>query len=61
MRRKEKEITDKSEIESIIGKSQVCRMGLSEDGRAYIVRCVLDTKITACIFILPKKAGKLKY
>ena len=37
MRRKEKEITDKSEIEAIIRKSQVCRLGLSDEGLAYIV------------------------
>ncbi|MGD8962612.1 MAG: pyridoxamine 5'-phosphate oxidase family protein [Desulfobacterales bacterium] len=37
MRRKEKEITDKSEIESVIRKSQICRLGLSENGLPYIV------------------------
>ena len=37
MQRKEKEITDKSEIESIIRKAQVCRLGLSDEGLAYIV------------------------
>ena len=37
MRRKEKEITDRSDIEAIIRKSQVCRLGLSDEGLAYIV------------------------
>jgi nitroimidazol reductase NimA-like FMN-containing flavoprotein (pyridoxamine 5'-phosphate oxidase superfamily) len=37
LRRKEKEITDKSEIESVIRKSQICRLGLSENGLPYIV------------------------
>ena len=37
MRRKEKEITDAQEIESIIRKSQVCRLALVDDGRPYIV------------------------
>ena len=37
MRRKEKEISDKAEIEIIILKSEVCRLGLSDDGVAYIV------------------------
>ena len=37
MRRKEKEIIDKSEIESIIYKSMVCRLGLANDGTPYIV------------------------
>ena len=37
MRRKEKEITDKGEIDAIICKSQICRLGLSDKGIAYIV------------------------
>ena len=37
MRRKEKEITNKTEIESVIRKSQICRLGLSENGLPYIV------------------------
>ncbi len=37
MRRKEKEISEKSEIESIIHKSIVCRVGLSNDNFPYIV------------------------
>jgi hypothetical protein len=37
LRRKEKEITDRNEIEAIIRKSQVCRLGLSDEGLAYIV------------------------
>lgn len=37
MRRKEKEITDKNAIESIILKSPVCRLALAEGDRPYIV------------------------
>jgi nitroimidazol reductase NimA-like FMN-containing flavoprotein (pyridoxamine 5'-phosphate oxidase superfamily) len=37
LRRKEKEITDKSEIESIIRKSLVCRLGMLDEGLPYIV------------------------
>ena len=37
MRRKEKEITGKSEIEAIIHKSMVCRIALSDDNIPYIV------------------------
>jgi nitroimidazol reductase NimA-like FMN-containing flavoprotein (pyridoxamine 5'-phosphate oxidase superfamily) len=37
MRRKEKEITEKSEIEAIIHKSMVCRIALSDDNTPYIV------------------------
>jgi len=37
MRRKEKEITEKSEIEDVIHKAIVCRMGLSDNNIPYIV------------------------
>lgn len=37
MRRKEKEITEISEIEAIIQKSIVCRVGMSENNIPYIV------------------------
>lgn len=37
MRKKEKEIKDRSVIESIIKKATVCRIALSEDNVAYIV------------------------
>ena len=37
MRRKDKEITDSIEIESIIQRSVVCRLGLMDDNRPYIV------------------------
>jgi len=37
MRRKEKEITDKTAMESIILKSSVCRLAMSEEDRPYIV------------------------
>ena len=37
MRRKDKEITDRGTIDSIIAESKVCRLGLSEKNQAYIV------------------------
>ena len=37
MRRKEKEITDIDEIESIIRKADVCRLGLAVDNTPYVV------------------------
>ena len=37
MRRKEKEITDKAEIESIISNARVCRLAMVDDGAPYIV------------------------
>jgi nitroimidazol reductase NimA-like FMN-containing flavoprotein (pyridoxamine 5'-phosphate oxidase superfamily) len=37
LRRKDKEITDRSEIESIIRKALVCRLGLTDNGTPHIV------------------------
>ncbi|MBW2599540.1 MAG: pyridoxamine 5'-phosphate oxidase family protein [Deltaproteobacteria bacterium] len=37
MRRKDKEITDRDVIDSIIKESTVCRLGLSEENQPYIV------------------------
>jgi len=37
MRRKEKEITDRSEIDAIINASVVCRLALASDNQPYLV------------------------
>ncbi len=37
MRRKDKEITDKKEIENILKKSQICRIGMVDGDKPYIV------------------------
>ena len=37
MRKKEKEIQDRAEIEAVIRKAEVCRLGLSADGQPYVV------------------------
>lgn len=37
MRRKDKEISDNSEIEDILNKAQVCRLGLCENNIPYVV------------------------
>ena len=37
MRRKDKEITDRAEIEQIIARAQVCRLGLIDQQQPYIV------------------------
>ena len=37
MRRKELEITDRTEIDEIIKSAEVCRLGLSDNGMPYIV------------------------
>lgn len=37
MRRKEKEILDKEVLEKILAESEICRLGLIDEGEAYIV------------------------
>lgn len=37
MRRKEKQITDQNQIDGIIKQARVCRLGLSDNGRPYVV------------------------
>jgi uncharacterized protein len=37
MRRKDKEITERELIDSVISQSQVCHIGLCDEGRAYII------------------------
>jgi len=37
VRRKEKQITDQNQIDGIIKQARVCRLGLSDNGRPYVV------------------------
>ena len=37
MRRREREITDRAEMESILGEASVCRLALADDGEPYVV------------------------
>ena len=37
MRRKDREITDRAEIEAILHEAMVCRIGLADDGEPYVV------------------------
>ena len=57
MRRKDKEITDKSLIESILQKSKVCRIGLSRDNEPYIVPVIFAYEEN-CIYFHSAHAGK---
>lgn len=50
MRRKEKQITEKNEIEFIIRKSTVCRLGLADAGRPYIVPLCFGYRDNALYF-----------
>jgi nitroimidazol reductase NimA-like FMN-containing flavoprotein (pyridoxamine 5'-phosphate oxidase superfamily) len=60
MRRREKEITEKRAIESIIMKSSVCRLGLSEDDRPYIVPLCFGYKDNALYFHSGREGKKLE-
>ena len=60
MRRKEKEITDKSEIESIIRNSQVCRLGLADDGLPYIVPLCFGYRGDTLFFHSAKEGRKIE-
>jgi len=60
LRRKEKEITDKSEIESIIRKSLVCRLGLADNGTPYIVPLCFGYKDNSLYFHSAKEGRKIE-
>ena len=60
MRRKEKEITDKNEIESIIRKSMVCRLGLADDGAPYVVPLCFGYDNGALFFHSAKEGRKIE-
>lgn len=57
MRRKEKEIADVGEIESIIRKSQVCRLALADGGFPYVVPLCFGYK-NKKLYFHSAKAGK---
>ena len=59
MRRKEKEITDIKEIESIIQKSQVCRLALADEGLPYIVPLCFGYKNKILYFHSAKEGQKI--
>ena len=60
MRRKEKEITDIREIESIIRKSQVCRLALADGGLPYIVPLCFGYKNKILYFHSAKEGQKIE-
>ena len=59
MRRKEKEITDINEIESIIQKSQVCRLAVADEGLPYIVPLCFGYKNKMLYFHSAKEGQKI--
>lgn len=50
MRRKDKEITEKSEIESIINRAMVCRLALADQNRPYVVPLCFGYKDNSLYF-----------
>jgi len=60
MRRKEKEITDKTAIESIILRSSVCRLALSEDNHPYIIPLCFGYKENSLYFHSAPEGRKLE-
>ena len=57
MRRTDKEINDSQIIENILAESQVCRLGLVDDGEAYIVP-VNYVFMDGCIYIHSAAEGR---
>ena len=57
MRRKEKEIVDQDEMESVIQKADICRLGLSVDNRPYIVPLNFGYK-EGCFYFHTAQAGR---
>ena len=57
MRRKEKEVLDREEIESIIRKADVCRLAFSVDNRPYIVPLNFGYK-GGCLYFHTARVGK---
>jgi len=60
MRRKEREITDLAEIEAIIDKSQVCRLGLIDGDTPYVVPLSFGYKDRTVFFHTALKGHKLE-
>ena len=60
MRRKEKEIANKNEIEAIIYKSQVCRLGLADEGSPYIVPLCFGYRNNTLYFHSAKEGRKIE-
>ncbi len=57
MRRKEKEITDSSEIESVIQKARICRVGMVDGDRPYVVPMCFGYE-TGTIYLHSAQAGR---
>ena len=59
MRRKDKEITDRDEIEAIINQSQVCRLAMVDGGCPYVVPLCFGYEDNKLYFHSANKGKKL--
>ena len=59
MRRKEKEIRDRTEIESVIYRSRVCRLAMCEGGSPYVVPLCFGYKDNTLYFHTAMKGMKM--
>jgi hypothetical protein len=59
MRRKEKQITTRAEIEAVIRKALVCRLAMVDDGRPYIVPLCFGYQDNTLFFHSAKEGKKL--
>ncbi len=57
MRRREKEITDRTVIETILERARVCRIGLCDRGTPYVVPVCFGYK-DGCLYFHSAKAGR---
>jgi uncharacterized protein len=57
MRRGEKEIEDREEIEEIIGRALVCRLGMVDEGRPYVVPLSFGYE-GGCLYLHSASAGR---
>jgi uncharacterized protein len=60
MRKPEKEIKDRSEIDLIIRRSKVCRLGMSDNGQPYIIPLCFGYDGKAVYFHCAKEGRKLE-
>jgi nitroimidazol reductase NimA-like FMN-containing flavoprotein (pyridoxamine 5'-phosphate oxidase superfamily) len=60
MRRKENEISDKTDMEAIIGRSSVCRLALSQDNLPYIVPLCFGYEENSLYFHTAREGEKLE-
>jgi len=59
LRRKEKEINSREEIESVIQKAPVCRLGMADENRPYIVPLSFGYRDGSLFFHSAKEGKKL--